>query len=62
MHSHEHSWCMFNDRFEHVCLDELFLMYRCNHILLGSFYACVSAMIACCLCFCHGYDMMLDEC
>ena len=62
MYSHEHAWFMFNDGYEHVCLDELFLMYRCNHILLGSFYACVSAMIACCLYFCHGYDMMLDEC
>ena len=62
MHSHEHAWCMFNDRYEHVCLDELFLMFRCNHMLLGSFYACVSAMIVYCLCFCLGCDIKLDEC
>ena len=62
MYSHEHAWFMFNDGYEHVCLDELFLMYRCNHMLLGSFYAYVSAMIVCSLCFRLGCDMMLDEC
>ena len=62
MHSHEHAWCIFNDRDEYVYLDELFLMYRCNHMLLGSFYAYVSTMIVCSLCFCLGCDMMLDEC
>ena len=51
-----------NDRNEHVCLGELFLMYRCKHMLFGSFYACVSAMIVCYLCLCLGCDMMLDEC
>ena len=61
MHSNEHVWFMFND-YEHVYLEELFLMYRCNHILLGSFYACVFAMIVCFLCSSLGCDMMLDEC
>ena len=53
---------MFNDGYEHVCLDELFLMYKCNHMLLGSFYAHAFAMIVCYLCFHLGFDMMLNEC
>ena len=63
--SHVFTWtCMMyvNDRNEHVCLGELFLMYRCKHMLFGAFYACVSAMIVCYLCLCLGCDMMLDEC
>ena len=35
----------FGDKYEHACLDDVFPMYRCHHMLLRSFYACVSAMI-----------------
>ena len=50
MHMNTHGY-MFNDRYEHACLDELFLMCKCNHMLLKTFHACDSAMIVCCLCF-----------
>ena len=46
MHSYEHvslNMILFNDRFEHVCLEKLCLI-TC---LLGSFYACVTALIYC---------------
>ena len=44
MYSYEHvslSMILFNDRFEHVCLEKLCLI-TC---LLGSSYACVTALI-----------------
>ena len=44
MHSHEYgslNMILFNDRLEHVCLEELSLI-TC---LLESFYACVSTLI-----------------
>ena len=52
---------MFDDEYEHVFLDDLFLMQ--SHIYLDSvmfvFLPCILAAIICC---CLGLDAMIDVC
>ena len=43
---------MFNDEYEHAHLDELLLMFRCNHMFFW---------ISPCLCFCHDLFAALDK-
>ena len=52
IHMNMHLEYRFDDEYEYICLDELFLMFRYNHMFI---------LIFPCLCFCHYWFTALDE-